>query len=347
MLHIHEFFNLILKGKFRISEDMEEYLVSILVPIFGTEKYIERCAISLFEQTYKNIEYIFVDDCSPDRSVVVLRSVIAKYPIRKKLIRIIKHDTNMGLGAARNTGIQNAKGFFVMHVDSDDYLDKHCIEKCVKAQTLTDADILCVSYSKVKKKVCEDVVLPSIENPIIFNKAIITHTLPNNIWGKLIKKSLYTDFDISVQKGINMSEDLNVLPKLLYYSKKVSCLAEPLYMYECDNSSSYTSSFSINKLSQIESTLFSLSDFFKNRNGELLNAVHFRAYVTYVDWLVNSCKNSDKMHYEKIREKINGFSYKGSTKLNFLFWLIFNIHNYYLCAALVKSSIFIKRLFVK
>lgn len=60
MLHIHEFFSLILKGKFRISKDMEEYLVSILVPIFGTEKYIERCAISLFEQTYKNIEYIFV-----------------------------------------------------------------------------------------------------------------------------------------------------------------------------------------------------------------------------------------------------------------------------------------------
>lgn len=326
---------------------MLEYLVSVLVPIYGTEKYIERCAVSLFEQTYKNIEYIFVDDCSPDRSVEILQSVINRYPLRKQLTRIVRHNKNMGLGVARNTSILNSKGLFVMHVDSDDYLDKYCIEKCVKAQLLTNADILSVSYSKVKKGIYENVILPFIDNPIDFNKAIITHALPNNIWGKLIRKSLYADFDISVQKGVNMSEDLNVLPKLLYYSKKVSCLTEPLYIYECGNPSSYTSSFSIDKLSQIENTLLSLDIFFKNKDVELLGAVHTRTYLTYIDWLVNSCKIKDKILYKIIREKIKAYPYKDNTKMNLMLYLILGIQNYHLCTALVRSAIYINRLFRK
>lgn len=327
---------------------MVEYLVSVLVPIYGTEKYIERCAVSLFEQTYKNIEYIFVDDCSPDRSVEILQSVINRYPLRKQLAHIVRHSKNKGLGAARNTSIQNAKGLFVMHVDSDDYLDKYCIEKCVKAQILTNADILSVSYSKVIKDTYENAILPLIDNPIVFNKAIITHALPNNIWGKLIRKSLYVDFDISVQKGVNMSEDLNVLPKLLYYSKKVSCLTEPLYMYECGNPSSYTSSFSIDKLSQIERTLLSLDVFFKkNKNVELLDAVHTRTYLTYIDWLVNSCKIKNKILYKTIREKIKAYPYKDNTKMNPMLCLILGVQNYHLCTVIVRSAIYINRLFRK
>lgn len=71
--------------------DDTQYFVSICVPIYGVEKYIERCAISLFEQTYKNIEYIFVNDCTQDNSIDVLKSIIEKYPVRKNCVRIINH----------------------------------------------------------------------------------------------------------------------------------------------------------------------------------------------------------------------------------------------------------------
>lgn len=74
--------------------------VSILVPVYGVEKYIEKCAVSLFEQSYEDIEYIFVNDCTPDLSIEVLRGTIARYPQRQKQVVIIDHDVNRGLGAA-------------------------------------------------------------------------------------------------------------------------------------------------------------------------------------------------------------------------------------------------------
>ena len=91
-------------------------LVSLLVPIYGVEKFIEKCAVSLFEQTYSNIEYVFVDDCTPDNSISVLRDIIAEYPGRKSKVRILHHEYNRGLAAARKTSIENADVEDVMPV---------------------------------------------------------------------------------------------------------------------------------------------------------------------------------------------------------------------------------------
>ena len=105
--------------------------VSMLIPIYGVEKFIERCAISLFEQTYQNIEYIFVNDCTKDDSINVLERVINRYPNRKPFVRIINHAQNKGLAGARNTAVANATGEFIMHVDSDDYVDKEIVRKAI------------------------------------------------------------------------------------------------------------------------------------------------------------------------------------------------------------------------
>ncbi len=99
-------------------------LISILVPIYGVEKYIERCSRSLFGQTYFNIEYIFVDDCTKDNSIGILKKVLMDYPLRAKKVKIVSHSTNRGLSAARNTALTHAEGAYIMHVDSDDYLSE-------------------------------------------------------------------------------------------------------------------------------------------------------------------------------------------------------------------------------
>ncbi|MBP5277253.1 MAG: glycosyltransferase family 2 protein, partial [Prevotella sp.] len=91
--------------------------VSILVPVYGVEQAIETCTESLFAQTYEQLEYIFVDDCSPDRSIEVLQQVLSRYPHRSKQVNILRHDVNRGLGAARLTALMAATGDFVMHVD--------------------------------------------------------------------------------------------------------------------------------------------------------------------------------------------------------------------------------------
>ena len=105
--------------------------VSILVPIYRVENYIERCAVSILNQSYDDLEIIFVDVCSPDNSMQVLNQVIKKYPKRISQIKIIKHNENKGLAEARKTAVNAATGQYVFHLDSDDYLELFAIEYIV------------------------------------------------------------------------------------------------------------------------------------------------------------------------------------------------------------------------
>lgn len=96
--------------------------VSILVPVYGVEKYIGQCARSLFEQDYQHIEYVFVNDCTRDRSIEILLETLKSYPRRASQVKIVDHEVNRGLAAARNTALDHATGEYVLPVDSDDYL---------------------------------------------------------------------------------------------------------------------------------------------------------------------------------------------------------------------------------
>ena len=107
--------------------------VSVCIPVYGVEKYIEKCARSLFEQTMQDgIEFIFVNDCTKDRSIEILEQVLAEYPHRKEQTRIIHHEKNRGLVAARNTGLAYASGEYIIHCDSDDWVELDMYEKMYK-----------------------------------------------------------------------------------------------------------------------------------------------------------------------------------------------------------------------
>ena len=101
--------------------------ISILTPVYGVEKYIEQCARSLFEQSYAPIEYIFVDDCTPDKSIGILQSLLKEYPERAQQVRIIHHDRNRGVGAARQTALMAATGDYLLFADSDDMLPEDAV----------------------------------------------------------------------------------------------------------------------------------------------------------------------------------------------------------------------------
>ena len=117
-------------------------LVSIGIPIYNVESYIQRCAKSLFEQTYDNIEYIFVNDYTPDKSVNILQDLLDEYPNRKKQTIILHNTKNLGLSTTRNIAIDSMTGQFVMWVDSDDFIEPDMVEKLIIAQSSNDADIV-------------------------------------------------------------------------------------------------------------------------------------------------------------------------------------------------------------
>lgn len=222
----------------------EPYKVSVLTPIYGVEKYIERCAISLFEQTYQNVEYIFVNDCTADNSIQLLLQVLSKYPEKKSCFKLINHEVNMGLAAARNTAVENASGEFLVHVDSDDWIETTLIEKCVEEQQRTNADIVSADYLAFNNNgtaVFEDTSIRSPRGILegIFKGAKIS----TRIWGRLIRTCIYQDNNIKLINGADFAEDSTAYIQILYFAKYHGHINIPLYNYECRTTTSYTKKF--------------------------------------------------------------------------------------------------------
>ena len=116
--------------------------VSVIVPIYKAERTIERCAESLLEQTLKELEFIFINDCTPDKSMILLRKTIEKYPKRKKQVRIIDLKKNQGIANVRRNGIEHAKGDYILFVDSDDWVEKDCVMIILKKTHMKKCIIL-------------------------------------------------------------------------------------------------------------------------------------------------------------------------------------------------------------
>ena len=126
--------------------------VSVCIPVYGVEKYIEQCVRSLFGQTLKEIEYIFVDDCTLDRSIDILSKVLEEFPERKEQVKIIRHEKNSGLVAARNTALKYVIGEYVTHCDSDDWLKNDLLEKAYNEITEANADVVVFGYDIFTEK---------------------------------------------------------------------------------------------------------------------------------------------------------------------------------------------------
>lgn len=321
------------------------YKVSICVPIYGVEKYIERCTVCLFEQSYENIEYIFVNDCTPDRSIEILKSVMERYPRRKDMVKIISHNKNKGLGAARNAAVEAVTGEFLMHVDSDDWLDNDCVRLCVEKQIKTNADIVSMDILRVRSEGQVTNHIPDFSTVQDFILAMIKHTIPNNVWGRLIRTSLYKENDIKVEGGVNLSEDLNVMPRLAYYASSIATVVKPLYFYECRNQSSYTSNFSEKDYLQIETTCDVLANFFNGKGDDYINAIEERLYVSLVSNMINSSRGKgNRVAYGKIRTEIDARPRSMRNMLPLPYKLAVSIHNYDCFRIYIRLVSTIKRL---
>lgn len=252
---------------------MTNHRISILIPIYGVEKYIERCAVSLFEQTYEDIEYVFVNDCTKDNSIAILKEVIERYPARKPQVRLIEHEQNKGLGGARNTAVAAATGEFLMHVDSDDFVEKSIVEIAVKKQEENNADIVTIGFYKDMSNTSITNVTKAYTTAKDHCLSVINRSAHMGIWAQLIRTSLYKQNGIKVKEGVNMGEDYQVTPLLFYYAKQTDCVELPLYHYDCSNEGSYTNMYSEGKLKQTWESFDIVKNFFKDKSSEYNNAV--------------------------------------------------------------------------
>lgn len=244
-------------------------LVSILVPIYKVEKYIERCARSLFEQTYPNLEFVFVNDMSPDKSVDILQQVITRYPKWKERITIINHPKNRGLAAARNTLVSNCHGEFVFHVDSDDWVEIDAVELLVEKQIETGADIiLCKALDHMEDGTKEHKYSGwDLSKDEILSR-LMKQQVSGATWHKLIRKSLYIKHHIMWDERGSRAEDWQTTPRLLYYAETVAGVGKVLYHYNLCNEASISKSVELSSLIEGAVSRRVIASFFSDKEPE-------------------------------------------------------------------------------
>ena len=204
--------------------------VSVIIPVYGVERYIGRCARSLFEQTLADMEYIFIDDCTPDNSIGVLRMVMKDYPKRASQVRIERMPQNSGLPRVRKRGVELATGDYIIACDSDDYVEKEmyqamCGLAVVNNLDLVQCDIDVVDNDKVLSTFTSPVIEPTSER---LRELIIDGEISNSLCNKLIKREIYHNDGIAFPT-VGMDEDNALAIQLAYYSKKLGYIKQPYY----------------------------------------------------------------------------------------------------------------------
>lgn len=206
-------------------------LISVIVPFFNEENHIRRCARSLFEQTYPNVEFIFVDDNSTDSSLASLKQTINEYSHLRHKIKIIENAVNKGSASSRNIGLSEATGIYIGWADADDWVDPNMFESLYGQAKKDDAEITWCNYVNIYEN--HEVVINQQNNTDSYSciNALISGYMIGALWNKLVVKSLFTDNHIRFPDGLDMCEDLRVTFQLFYHSKKNSFLNGEYYHY--------------------------------------------------------------------------------------------------------------------
>lgn len=273
--------------------------VTILVPVYGVEKYIEECACSLFEQTYNDLEYVFVDDCTPDNSIAILKNVIDRYPDRKDHVRIIRQEKNTGIGGTRARLVEEIKTDFFCFVDSDDMLPVNAIEVLARKMKETDADIVEGAYQNYNNGKKETIVLPFHGSQKRYQQKLhCQNILKNNLWARLIKSSAIAKVRNLFENGIDYSEDYSAIARLSLVTRR-AWTDEVVYYYRTDNINSYTKQVSAKNVYSVLKSCSSLLKFCLMR-GHLPLSTEMGVLNTYRFCNDNGVKVSevdDVLHY--------------------------------------------------
>lgn len=273
--------------------------VSIIIPVYGVEKYIEQCARSLFEQTLDDIEYLFINDCTPDKSVEILKRVLNEYPNRIPQVRIIEMPTNSGQAAVRVRGIQEATGEYIIHCDSDDWVRKDMYELLYCKAVEENADcVICNSFVANGN----ELKLQTVRKVDNLLDAFFEREISNVLWNKLYKRSLVLPLDLIAPYG-NMGEDIIINIQYALNCSKVVYCDEALYYYRVNQSSicnTITKDASIKRFQECIKNIGPLESWIRNNDlTERYNAQFLMMKSRMRDWLVPYIMDKECFHLWK------------------------------------------------
>jgi len=245
----------------------EEPLISIIVPVYNVEKYLERCLDTLLNQTYSKLEIILVNDGSTDNS----GAICDKYERKDKRIKVI-HQLNKGLSGARNTGIKNVKGEYLGFVDSDDWVELNMFEIMLQTSIEKKVDVVECQLNKTDNKT-DGTLLPIIKNAHIENRSDTLKRIIGNqsfsVWRRLYKTQLVKD--IRFVEGKN-SEDVYYTLEVLNRVNKIAFINNKLYNYFIGGVSITRGGYRLKTLDTVDAALHLAAIINKYETDEVLKA---------------------------------------------------------------------------
>lgn len=227
--------------------------ISIIIPVYKVEDYIERCLLSVLNQTVKGFEVIIVDDCSPDRSMQKVEEILNSHSIHGIGFKILHHEKNRGLSASRNTGIKYASGEYLYFLDSDDYINDICIESFMKVQNKhPNVDLIQGEATSNKNEISKAIALNGrhlpeyTEDSKCIEKGLLnSKIIPVTAWNKLVCRDFVTNNNLFFTEGI-IHEDVLWCFHVGKYISNMATNSMVTYIYWQRNDSIMTS-FNIEK----------------------------------------------------------------------------------------------------
>lgn len=242
--------------------------MTVIVPMYGVEKYVGKCAESLLTQTLKDIEILFVDDATKDKSVEVVGKCIKEHPEFQGSVKVIRHEMNKGLPAARNTGLDNAHGEYIFHCDGDDWMDGAALEKMYDLAKKTSSDyVWCdwyLSYENTERVMPQGAYETQDQ---MLRHGLLGCGMKYNVWNKLVARNLYDQYSIRFPEGHSMGEDMTMI-MLGAVAHNVAHCNQPLYHYIRINTGAMTQSLTSRKLDDIKFNVARMEDFVRNGYGD-------------------------------------------------------------------------------
>lgn len=309
--------------------------ISIIVPIYNVEKYLERCISSLINQTYKNIEIILVNDGSTDNSLIICE----KYKdIDSRIILVNKE--NGGLSDARNKGLLKVTGEYILFVDSDDYIEKDTCMKFIKILTSVSPDIVVGNGFRVENNKMELIKTLNSKKLNLSGKEYLKRELKNNsmkmmVWLNLYKKQFLLENNLYFKKGI-FHEDEEFMPRVFLKAKNVLITDFIFYYYVIRENSITTKRDQVSNLEHMYRICLDLNLIYDNIEDselrKLLKNDLFNKYLGKIqDIYLNSYSNFKDIKIDKKLLKATSVSVKNKVRLLILFinkCLYFRIYRY-------------------
>lgn len=246
--------------------------ISVITPIYKTEAFIERCARSLFSQTLKEVEYIFVDDATPDKSIEIIEGLLAsEFSEREKDVIIIHHTENRGASISRSDGLARANGEYVHWCDSDDWMEPDMLEKLYSSAKEREADIAyCDFYLSFEKneRYMSNPGFDTAEE--MLRKGFLSGRMKYNLWNKIARRNLYDKIGLVFPEGHSMGEDMAMI-RMAAVAGNTAYVPEALYHYVKLNEVAYSNTYTAKKLEDTKYNVDLTTAFLKEKFGDSLD----------------------------------------------------------------------------